>query len=66
MLETVFRAGRMLDKVCANRAVSPAPYLDLSSVAACGVKWDLALFSLGRPVVPAALIDYSVPCAHVE
>lgn len=56
----------MLDKVCASRAKSPALYLDLSSVAACGVKWDLALFSLGWPVVPAALIDYSVPGAHVE
>lgn len=41
-------------------------FLDLSSVVACGVKWDLAFSSLGWPVVLAVFLDYLAPRALME
>lgn len=46
--------------------MSLGPFLDLSSVVACGVEWDLASSSLGWPVVPAVFIEYLPPHAFME
>lgn len=70
---SLFRAGARARGImyarqglCQLSFVSGPVFLDLSSVVACGVKWDLASSSLGWPVVLAVFVEYLAPRALME